>query len=87
MDGKGLVRSWMVQQRQAALILSTFTGELAPTDDTDVASGRLQQVLPDWRLRSGGIHAVFPAARFRPANVTRFTELMVRSEAGRHALA
>ena len=55
--------------------------------DTDLASGRLQQVLPDWRLRSGGIHAVFPAARFRPAKVTRFTELMVRSEAGRHARA
>lgn len=42
----------------------------------DLESGRLMQVLPKWALPSGGIHAVFPAARFRPAKVRAFVELM-----------
>ena len=37
----------------------------------DLAAGRLIQVLPQWRLPSGGIHAVFPAARFRPGEGPR----------------
>jgi DNA-binding transcriptional LysR family regulator len=49
----------------------------------DVATGRLCRVRPDWRLRSGGIHIVFPAARFRPARVTRFVELLLESERAR----
>jgi DNA-binding transcriptional LysR family regulator len=51
--------------------------------DADLASGRLERVLPEWTLRSGGIHAVFPAARFRPANVSSFIELMIRAESER----
>jgi DNA-binding transcriptional LysR family regulator len=47
----------------------------------DVAAGQLVRVLPDWRLRSGGIHAVFPVARFRPAKVSRFLELLLETEA------
>ena len=42
----------------------------------DLQSGRLVQVLPDWKLPSGGIHAVFPAARFRPVKVRAFVELL-----------
>ena len=42
----------------------------------DLASGRLLQVLPDWGLASGGIHAVFPTARFRPAKVRMFVDLL-----------
>ena len=42
----------------------------------DLQSGRLVQVLPDWKLPSGGIHAVFPAARFRPVKVHAFVELL-----------
>jgi DNA-binding transcriptional LysR family regulator len=42
----------------------------------DLAAGRLIEVLPQWRLPSGGIHAVFPAARFRPAKVRAFVELL-----------
>lgn len=42
----------------------------------DVDAGRLIPVLPAWSLPSGGIHAVFPAARFRPAKVRRFVELL-----------
>jgi DNA-binding transcriptional LysR family regulator len=49
----------------------------------DVASGRLCRVRPDWKLRSGGIHIVFPAARFRPARVSRFVELLLESERAR----
>ncbi|MBH1965866.1 MAG: LysR family transcriptional regulator [Comamonadaceae bacterium] len=42
----------------------------------DLKAGRLIQVLPEWALPSGGIHAVFPTARFRPAKVRAFVELM-----------
>jgi DNA-binding transcriptional LysR family regulator len=49
----------------------------------DVASGRLCHVRPDWKLRSGGIHVVFPAARFRPAKVSRFVDLLLESERAR----
>ncbi len=43
----------------------------------DLANGRLIRVLPDWTLPSGGIHAVFPTARFRPAKVRAFVDLLV----------
>jgi DNA-binding transcriptional LysR family regulator len=46
----------------------------------DLVSGRLVQILPQWRLPSGGIHAVFPAARFRPAKVRAFVELLAIRE-------
>jgi DNA-binding transcriptional LysR family regulator len=51
----------------------------------EVASGRLCHVRPDWKLRSGGIHVVFPAARFRPAKIGRFVELLLESERARAA--
>ena len=38
----------------------------------DLAAGRLIQVLPQWRLPTGGIYAAFPSARFRPAKVRAF---------------
>jgi DNA-binding transcriptional LysR family regulator len=44
--------------------------------EADLAAGRLLRVLPDWSLPSGGIHAVFPAARFRPAKVQAFVKLL-----------
>lgn len=46
----------------------------------DLAAGRLIQVLPRWELPRGGIHAVFPAARFRPAKVRAFVELLAERE-------
>jgi DNA-binding transcriptional LysR family regulator len=46
----------------------------------DLAAGRLIHVLPDWSLPSGGIHAVFPTARFRPAKVRAFVELLSARE-------
>lgn len=51
----------------------------------DLARGRLIQVLPQWSLPSGGIHAVFPAARFRPAKVRAFVELLADREQQRQA--
>lgn len=42
----------------------------------DLADGSLTHVLPQWALPSGGIHAVFPASRFRPAKVRAFVDLL-----------
>ena len=46
----------------------------------DIARGRLVRVFADWTLPSGGIHAVFPPARFRPAKVRAFVDLLVAAE-------
>ncbi len=43
-------------------------------------AGQLVQALPEWQLPSGGIHAVLPAARFRPAKVTSFLALLMEAE-------
>jgi DNA-binding transcriptional LysR family regulator len=48
----------------------------------DLAKKRLIHVLPQWKLPSGGIHAVFPAAQFRPAKVRAFVELLTSRVAG-----
>jgi DNA-binding transcriptional LysR family regulator len=52
----------------------------------DLAARRLIQVLPQWRLPSGGIHAVFPAARFRAAKVRAFVDLLAEREQRRQAI-
>lgn len=54
--------------------------------EEDLAAGRLIEVLPQWRLPSGGIHAVFPSARFRPVKVRAFVDLLADSEQRRRAL-
>lgn len=46
----------------------------------DLEAGRLLRVLAPWSLPSGGIHAVFPAARFRPAKVKAFVDLLMERE-------
>jgi len=43
----------------------------------DLAAGRLRHVLPEWQLPSGGVYAVYPAARYRPRRVTAFAEMLV----------
>lgn len=43
-------------------------------------AGRLIHVLPDWYLPSGGIHTVYPAARFRPPKVTAFVDMLTEAE-------
>jgi DNA-binding transcriptional LysR family regulator len=42
-----------------------------------LAAGTLVAVLPDWSLPAGGIHVVYPMARFRPSKVTAFVEMLV----------
>lgn len=51
----------------------------------DVVERRLVTVLPGWTLPAGGIHAVFPAARFRPARVRAFVDLLCESAAKKPA--
>jgi DNA-binding transcriptional LysR family regulator len=43
----------------------------------DIKAGRLTRVLPLWTLPAGGIHAVYPAARFRPPKVTAFVAMLM----------
>ncbi|MCE4372217.1 LysR family transcriptional regulator [Xanthomonas hortorum] len=52
----------------------------------DLAAGHLLHVLPQWQLPSGGIHAVFPATRFRPAKVRAFVDVLLEQTAQQHAL-
>jgi len=42
-----------------------------------LAAGELVTLLPEWSLPAGGIHAVYPTARFRPSKVTTFVEMLV----------
>lgn len=53
----------------------------------DLATGRLIQVLPEWSLPTGGIHAIFPSTRFRPAKVRAFVDLLLSNEQQRTLLA
>jgi len=50
-------------------------------------AGTLVHILPSWALPSGGIYAVYPAARFRSPKVTAFVAMLVdeirRSQRGR----
>ena len=46
----------------------------------DLASGKLSNAFPEWRLPSGGIYTVYPAARFRPPKVTAFVEMLIAAE-------
>lgn len=46
----------------------------------DLASGRLVRLLPQWSLDAGGIYAVTPATRFRPARVTAFLNVLIEWE-------
>jgi DNA-binding transcriptional LysR family regulator len=42
----------------------------------DIGRGQLIRVLPDWRLPQGGVHAVFPSARYAPARVRAFVDAL-----------
>ncbi|RRH97394.1 LysR family transcriptional regulator [Mesorhizobium tamadayense] len=48
--------------------------------EDEIAGGRLVRVFADWTLPTGGIHAVFPPARYRPAKVRAFVDLLVAAE-------
>ncbi|MGY4302990.1 DNA-binding transcriptional LysR family regulator [Bradyrhizobium sp. USDA 4369] len=65
----------------AVLAATLAGGGLAVLPDfligDDLAAGRLVPILPSWTLPSGGIHAVFPAARFRAPKVTAFVAMLM----------
>jgi DNA-binding transcriptional LysR family regulator len=46
-------------------------------------AGKLVRLFPEWTLPRGGVHAVFPPARFRPPKVRAFLEMLVVAERGR----
>ncbi|TPK62382.1 LysR family transcriptional regulator [Mesorhizobium sp. B2-4-19] len=48
--------------------------------DEDIAGDRLVRIFAQWALPTGGIHAVFPPARFRPAKVRAFVDLLAAAE-------
>lgn len=72
--------SMTINATPAVLAATLAGGGLSVLPDFLVAeslrNGALVQVLPDWLLPSGGIHAVYPAARFRPPKVTAFVALL-----------
>ncbi len=45
-----------------------------------VESGQLVRLLPDWNLPAGGIHVVYPAARFRPPKVSAFVAMLTEQQ-------
>lgn len=47
----------------------------------DLQQGRLQQVLPEWRLSAGEIHMLYPSARGMPRKLSAFMELVSLSMA------
>ncbi|ENN83870.1 HTH-type transcriptional regulator (plasmid) [Rhizobium freirei PRF 81] len=40
-------------------------------------AGTLQRIAPDWSLPAGGVHVVYPAARFRPSKVSAFVNILL----------
>ncbi|RFU44822.1 LysR family transcriptional regulator [Paraburkholderia sp. DHOC27] len=42
----------------------------------DVAQGRLIRLMPDWATPAGGIHALFPSARYTPPKVRVFIDAL-----------
>lgn len=53
--------------------------------DADIADGKLVEVLPQWKLRGGGIYALLASTRFRPAKTTLFVDLLRDVASGRRA--
>lgn len=45
---------------------------------TELEQGKLVHLLPQWTLPNGGIHVVYPAARFRSARVKQFVEVLTQ---------
>lgn len=87
---RGDVESRAIRMRQSISINTTPAvlgaalagGGISVLPDYLVAdhlkSRRLVHVLPSWSLPTGGIHAVYPAARFRPPKITAFVTMLVQ---------
>lgn len=50
--------------------------------DEHIRSGQLVRLLHDWELPEGGVYVVLPPARFRPAGVTAFVEMLSKRRVG-----
>lgn len=75
------MRPAMTMNATPAVLAATLAGGgLSVLPDFLVAeplqTGALVQIMPDWSLPSGGIHAVYPAARFRPPKVAAFVTML-----------
>ena len=72
--------SMTINATPAVLAATAAEGGLSVLPDFLVAAplqdGALVQILPEWSLPSGGIHTVYPAARFRPPKVTAFVDML-----------
>ncbi len=53
---------------------------------TDLATGRLERVLPDWQSPPAPIYALFPSARHLPAKTRAFVDALVAGVAEAQAL-
>lgn len=74
-------QSMSINATPAVLAAALAGGGLTVLPDFLIAehfrTGRLVNLLPSGTLPSGGIHAVFPAARFRPPKGTTFVAMLV----------
>ncbi|WP_424812499.1 LysR family transcriptional regulator [Roseococcus sp. YIM B11640] len=50
--------------------------------EPELAAGRLVRLAPEWRLPGSTINAVFPPARFRPASVRAFVDMLAARAKG-----
>ncbi|MFT2214205.1 LysR substrate-binding domain-containing protein [Rhizobium giardinii] len=55
--------------------------------EADFRAGKLVPLFPQWSLPAGGIYAVFPPARFRPAKVRMFLDLLIAAERNRREMS
>lgn len=62
--------------REAALAGAGLAVLPSYTVDADLSAGRLIAVLPHWHLPRGDVHVVLPPARYRPAKVRTFIDLL-----------
>ena len=70
-------KSSSTQTTTALMLAGAGIGVLPDYSAKDlVQQGALVKVLPDWSLSSGGIYAVYPPGRFRPARVTAFVDFL-----------
>ncbi|MDT2020829.1 LysR substrate-binding domain-containing protein [Methylocella sp. CPCC 101449] len=79
------LRQALAMNATPAVLAATLAGgglSVLPDFEAEphIASGRLIHVLPTWNLPSGGIHTVYPAARFRPPKVTRFVAMLMEAQ-------
>lgn len=73
-------RSIMSNSTPAVLAATLAGGGVSVLPDflagEHIDAGRLIRLLHDWSLPAGGIHVVYPAARFRPPKVSAFVAML-----------